>query len=361
MPNCRIIYGEGAVFLHIYDLDSMTARINQWAMTLANAGIFHVGVELFGDEWYYRQACDDSTGIVRTQPMCHGSHAYRSSYYMGESPLSPEQFWRLLLEMKKTWKGSSYDLLRRNCQHFALEVCRLLGVAPVPEFVTRLPLMLNPEYLGRRPSGGPESAVSGDEVDDDSCDQHPQVPEFGSAVEKESWLNLHFGSTRFHPAEVDERKIPDGEISDSEVSYTAADIEHSDEAEMNRRQAISLLAASRYDDCPYVQPLGGDLPDNYSNTATSGPANFQNPLHSTQHHNSMLLVGFHEARKAIPHQVGDDNSTTADGLPWQERGDHSGKSELLEQRAADLRRKRHRDSAKPKSFNAKSMVGPAGK
>mmetsp|Transcript_613 Transcript_613/g.1279 ORF Transcript_613/g.1279 Transcript_613/m.1279 type:complete len:1642 (-) Transcript_613:1370-6295(-) len=1133
MPNCRIIYGEGAVFLHIYDLDSMTARINQWAMTLANAGIFHVGVELFGDEWYYRQACDDSTGIVRTQPMCHGSHAYRSSYYMGESPLSPEQFWRLLLEMKKTWKGSSYDLLRRNCQHFALEVCRLLGVAPVPEFVTRLPLMLNPEYLGRRPStgsygglsyvgeenenssnssststswreqscedeeqppsscvgaststegrsseppstqftssdendhdyeamptllplaaadcdwetrrrtssssfsstdvgrgaakksrrgstwssseksdcggcgnrsfqqqrprlpvfreagtasgqgipprpreaedaevvvdvdlmpplgarpcqeqsvelhsgfpalfstcpldssalatptatptgaspndrltatasrsrqrahsfssyadesglsspgghdlaeddiswsasavgsshaqcttiieppssrqstcssrssipsgssycagktkssirgsrvqsrsssfssieagaaggggsgglrlsgglssepsssssgpppprtlagGGPESAVSGDEVDDDSCDQHPQVPEFGSAVEKESWLNLHFGSTRFHPAEVDERKIPDGEISDSEVSYTAADIEHSDEAEMNRRQAISvvvpgsaagfagssttvveaassaascesrgaaeaqsapaneqkqkqvlegralvpavgrsevpkadrseaatssepgqlggeppassrrkssgmfldivpdveirraeadqsgpprkivrlagvsqrplrspqtlllqtapsdredvdqdvgllavekvvvdldaalpyplagagaalvapsppvsgssdgniggierqqrscastvvggaavegatakslassvgtqiagslmrflgagqtetvslaqeqaqqqqsissscnpnanpppptphqLLAASRYDDCPYVQPLGGDLPDNYSNTATSGPANFQNPLHSTQHHNSMLLVGFHEARKAIPHQVGDDNSTTADGskdlsdddttcnygsprtrsslysgsarrsrrknyqvgfhhtsrpasfrsgeesaaggngngnqnqhlvegaegtmgmgsytgtgenrnrvppihragghhelaieramargqmkkgaehrttqlqeedfapadpgslaqgLPWQERGDHSGKSELLEQRAADLRRKRHRDSAKPKSFNAKSRI-----
>ncbi|CAE7641900.1 desi2 [Symbiodinium sp. CCMP2592] len=36
------------------------------------------------------------------------------------------------------WSGPSYNVFRRNCCHFADEVCEILGVGNIPEWTYRL-------------------------------------------------------------------------------------------------------------------------------------------------------------------------------------------------------------------------------
>ncbi|CAD7963577.1 unnamed protein product [Amoebophrya sp. A120] len=150
METCRKIYGERAVFLHVYDLDPVTARLNRLSMSVANAGLFHVGVEVFREEWFYCKVCGNhplQTGIVHTVPMEGGGHVYRQSFYMGESPFSAKEFWRLLTKVRSRWLASDYELWSKNCQHFAIEICRELDLAPVPDFITNLPRCITKDYL----------------------------------------------------------------------------------------------------------------------------------------------------------------------------------------------------------------------
>ena len=58
MDGAREEYGNRAVFLHVYDLDSITQYANVFSMGLFKTGFFHVGIEVFGEEWYYRQTND---------------------------------------------------------------------------------------------------------------------------------------------------------------------------------------------------------------------------------------------------------------------------------------------------------------
>ncbi|CAE7230224.1 unnamed protein product [Symbiodinium natans] len=44
----------------------------------------------------------------------------------------------IIREMTVEWKGRTYDVLSKNCHHFSDELCRRLGVAPLPEWVNKL-------------------------------------------------------------------------------------------------------------------------------------------------------------------------------------------------------------------------------
>ena len=62
MESARRAYGPRAVFLHVYDLDETTKKLNAVSMATLGTGVFHVGLELFGDEWYYRQGFRNESG-----------------------------------------------------------------------------------------------------------------------------------------------------------------------------------------------------------------------------------------------------------------------------------------------------------
>lgn len=130
---------ENAVFLHVYDLDSVTAKINVVTRHMAQSGVFHVGVQVYNDEWCFGQHDDYVTGVTCTKPKGHLFHVYRESVYMGETDLSRAEVWLLLERLKPEWPGNSYHLFQRNCITFADVLCHELGVKRVPEWVWRLP------------------------------------------------------------------------------------------------------------------------------------------------------------------------------------------------------------------------------
>jgi len=57
---------------------------------------------------------------------------------MGYTDLTPFEVQMLLANMAKRWRGRQYDLINKNCTHFADELCQLLGVGELPSWVTNL-------------------------------------------------------------------------------------------------------------------------------------------------------------------------------------------------------------------------------
>ena len=59
-------------------------------------------------------------------------YTFRETIEMGVTALSQQKVKELLKEMSQEWKGRSYDMLARNCNHFCDELCKRLGVGPTP-------------------------------------------------------------------------------------------------------------------------------------------------------------------------------------------------------------------------------------
>eukprot|EP00929_Paragymnodinium_shiwhaense_P079416 TRINITY_DN41338_c0_g1_i1.p1 TRINITY_DN41338_c0_g1~~TRINITY_DN41338_c0_g1_i1.p1 ORF type:complete len:274 (+),score=69.05 TRINITY_DN41338_c0_g1_i1:122-943(+) len=114
------------VWLHIYDLDSVTARLNELVLRGANLGAYHCGVEVMGDEWYFAWGQTSSSGVVWSEPKGHTVHIYRESMCMGVTPLSERQVEEVIYEAMKAWPANSYHPIHRNCVSFAEHLVKTL-------------------------------------------------------------------------------------------------------------------------------------------------------------------------------------------------------------------------------------------
>uniref|UniRef100_A0A6T0WDF2 PPPDE domain-containing protein n=1 Tax=Alexandrium monilatum TaxID=311494 RepID=A0A6T0WDF2_9DINO len=140
----NICYGElgpAPVTLQIYDAGGteVVKNVNK-LLRAVGTGAFHTGVEVYGKEWSFGFTSDGSSGIFSCPPRCCKTHAYRESVHLGETELSQLDVEALLSELSSQWRGGHYDVLRRNCTHFSEELCRCLGVGPVPAWVGNIAL-----------------------------------------------------------------------------------------------------------------------------------------------------------------------------------------------------------------------------
>jgi hypothetical protein len=102
-------------------------------------GIFHVGVEVGGLEWSYGYTmCPTIPGLSCVEPRQHPQHRFRQTVWQGTTTLSAEDTAVLISELIEEWPGPDYELLRRNCCHFADEFCVRLGVGHIPGWIYRL-------------------------------------------------------------------------------------------------------------------------------------------------------------------------------------------------------------------------------
>merc|ERR1712113_358885 len=57
---------------------------------------------------------------------------------MGDSQLSIDDIRSVIVELEEAYPGSDYDLLRKNCCTFSNEMCILLGVGKIPQWILSL-------------------------------------------------------------------------------------------------------------------------------------------------------------------------------------------------------------------------------
>lgn len=126
------------VVLHIYDVstDPSIGEVNKILVAMGT-GAFHGGVEVYGKEWSYGYSANGS-GVFCCEPKGCTAHIYRESIPMGDTKLNPKEVSELLTKMMAEWKGTEYDLLRRNCVIFSDALCQKLGVGSVPAWVRNL-------------------------------------------------------------------------------------------------------------------------------------------------------------------------------------------------------------------------------
>jgi len=125
------------VSLHVYDVGPK--KMNDVLRPLGT-GMFHCGVEVYFFEWAFCSSGDPvlGSGIFCTPPKQAENYDYRETVEMGRTAMSPSQVRSLLDFMQERWPADSYDTLRRNCCHFADELCRMLGVGDIPRWVTHM-------------------------------------------------------------------------------------------------------------------------------------------------------------------------------------------------------------------------------
>mmetsp|Transcript_118981 Transcript_118981/g.331948 ORF Transcript_118981/g.331948 Transcript_118981/m.331948 type:complete len:236 (+) Transcript_118981:2-709(+) len=133
------------VFLNVYDVsqEELVQKVNK---VLAHkyspvkfGGVFHAGVEVNGLEWCYGCSTSETVpGISCSLPREHPQHHYRQTICLRRTKLSQEDIAEVISALIEEYPGDDYDLLRRNCCHFADDFCQRLGVGRIPGWVNRL-------------------------------------------------------------------------------------------------------------------------------------------------------------------------------------------------------------------------------
>jgi len=150
-PDMAAVRAEAAdtgaglsVLLNIYDVTHasgvqwMNAVLANWLAPVKLGGVFHAGVEVQGLEWSYGRTCRARYGISCGLPRSDPQHHFRQTVYLGRTQHSREKISSLITDLLEDYPGHAYDLLRRNCCHFADDFCGRLGVGPIPRWVHRL-------------------------------------------------------------------------------------------------------------------------------------------------------------------------------------------------------------------------------
>lgn len=127
-------------WLHIYDLDTVTARLNDAMLRGAGMGAFHCGVEVLADEWFFAWGDSDCTGVLCNEPKQHQVHVYKESISMGESPLTEDEVKTVIADAMDAWPANSYHPISRSCVNFAEDLLQRLKVPePFPAWVRGAP------------------------------------------------------------------------------------------------------------------------------------------------------------------------------------------------------------------------------
>ncbi|KAA8498101.1 DeSI-like protein [Porphyridium purpureum] len=133
---------QHAVHINVYDLrmpqdpDAIT-RWNSW-LYWGGLGLFHSGVQVHDKEYAFGGHMYDTTGIFTTAPRDAPEAVFRSSHFMGYTSVDEDTLAGMIDALNETYKGISYNLLRRNCNHFADELCFLLTGRHAPAWINRM-------------------------------------------------------------------------------------------------------------------------------------------------------------------------------------------------------------------------------
>lgn len=130
------------VLLNVYDVSSsdLLQKINR--VTTANnrvlvGGVFHAGVEVYGEEWCYGATEEDRSGVCAVRPRCHPQHTYRATVPMGPTDLNTDQVDDLVERLAEEWPGRQYDLIHNNCLSFCNALLKELGLRRIPGWIDR--------------------------------------------------------------------------------------------------------------------------------------------------------------------------------------------------------------------------------
>lgn len=121
------------VFLNVYDLTPMNG-IAYWL----GLGVYHSGVQVHGVEYAFGSHGHATTGIFEGEPkQCEG-FVFRKQILVGHTEKNWREVRRIMKELAEDYKGTSYNLITRNCNHFSNDVCVRLTGNTIPSWINRL-------------------------------------------------------------------------------------------------------------------------------------------------------------------------------------------------------------------------------
>nr|XP_043637459.1 deSI-like protein At4g17486 [Erigeron canadensis] len=131
-PRCRKA-GSVPVYLNVYDITSMNG-CTYWL----GLGAYHSGVQVHGVEFAFGSHDHATTGIFEGKPKQFEGFVFRKQIMIGWTDMNLREVRRFMEQFAENYKGISYNMITRNCNHFCNEACLRLTGNPIPSWVNRL-------------------------------------------------------------------------------------------------------------------------------------------------------------------------------------------------------------------------------
>ncbi|KAM0018644.1 putative PPPDE peptidase domain-containing protein [Helianthus debilis subsp. tardiflorus] len=125
--------GSVPVHLNVYDLTPM----NGYAYWLG-IGVYHSGVQVHGVEYAFGSHEHSSTGIFEGEPKRCDGFTFRKQILIGFTEKNRREVRRVMEDLAEDYKGISYNLITKNCNHFCNDACVRLTGNTIPRWINRL-------------------------------------------------------------------------------------------------------------------------------------------------------------------------------------------------------------------------------
>jgi hypothetical protein len=147
------------VFLNVYDL----SPVNDY-LYFAGLGLHHSGVEIMGSEYSFASGA----GIFESSPKFAPGARFREQIELGSYDGGQAELKKALGILRDDFGPDDYNLIRKNCNHFANALILKLMNKPLPGHVNRLAdigmcfsCLLPRKLLENAPVGDPNSGGGG--------------------------------------------------------------------------------------------------------------------------------------------------------------------------------------------------------
>lgn len=125
------------ILINVYDL----LPPSRWSTLLWHMGtsLLHSGVVINGKEYAYGGHDQRGvTGVYWTPPRTDPpGGTFRCEILQGFTLATPEEIDAIIRSASEEFKGTSYNLLTKNCNHFTAHLCRKLTGRPGPVWLNR--------------------------------------------------------------------------------------------------------------------------------------------------------------------------------------------------------------------------------
>ncbi|XXG64616.1 hypothetical protein AAC387_Pa05g2520 [Persea americana] len=131
-PAIRKI-GTVPVYLNVYDISSING-----CTSVIGLGMYHSGIQVHDVEYAFGAHESESSGIFECEPRKCPGFTFKKSILIGWTIKGPKDVWGFMEDMAEEYKGNTYHLITRNCNHFCKDACMRLTGNRIPSWVNRL-------------------------------------------------------------------------------------------------------------------------------------------------------------------------------------------------------------------------------